>query len=156
MTPPAPKSVPEHRHRHRSAVPASPVRRHTRQRATIHQVIAGAGRPLTVHEILSAATALLPGMGMATVYRTLKSLIAEGAVREVQLPAAAVRYEPAGLAHHHHFHCRDCDKVFEMEGCVDLRHLTPPGFTMDDHELLVLGRCDRCQRAFLRRRPPAE
>jgi Fur family ferric uptake transcriptional regulator len=125
---------------------SGPAKRQTRQRSAIRQAIAEAGRPLTVHEILAAASSRLPGLGMATVYRTLKSLVDEGALRDVQVPASAVRYEPSGLAHHHHFLCRDCDRVYEMEGCVDLRHLTPPGFIMDGHEVLLLGRCARCQR----------
>src|SRR5215217_2666946 len=48
--------------------------RHTRQRDVIVAVIRDATGPLTVNEILERAQERVPGLGVATVYRTLKLL----------------------------------------------------------------------------------
>ena len=128
----------------------TPVRRQTRQRHAITAAISQAGRPLSVHEILAIASKDQPGLGIATIYRTIKALIAAGTLHEVALPGADVRFELADLDHHHHFHCRGCDKVYEMAGCPgNLRSLTPKGFLMEGHDLVISGLCASC----LGRRP---
>jgi Fur family transcriptional regulator, ferric uptake regulator len=119
--------------------------RQTRQRDAIRAALAAAGRPLSPQELLAAARAATPGLGLATVYRTVKSMLADGTIHAVELPAAPARYELAGKHHHHHFHCRACDRVYELEGCPEgLRHLTPPGFALESHELVLYGRCAGC------------
>ncbi|NUN95068.1 MAG: transcriptional repressor, partial [Candidatus Omnitrophica bacterium] len=86
-----------------------------------------------------------PGLGIATVYRTLKSLLEEGSVVAVEMPGQALRYEAAGKEHHHHFHCRGCGRVFEVEGCpTGIGRLTPPGFRLEGHEIVLHGLCPDC------------
>jgi Fur family ferric uptake transcriptional regulator len=121
------------------------VERNTRQRDAIRAVIERAHRPLSVRELLALAAEEQPGIGIATVYRTIKSLLADEVLREVELPGAVTRYELAHLDHHHHFHCRRCDRVFEIEGCPGrLKDLTPRGFTMEGHDLTITGLCAAC------------
>lgn len=123
-----------------------PVRRNTQQREAIRATLARAGRPLSPSEIHRAASGSVPGLGIATVYRNLRSLAAEGWLREVELPGGGpIRYEVAGKGHHHHFHCRLCDRVFEVDDCPgDLRALAPPGFRPESHEIILYGLCARC------------
>jgi Fur family ferric uptake transcriptional regulator len=53
----------------------------------------------------------------------------------------------AGKAHHHHFHCRDCNRVFEVPECVsDLRRMTPAGFVLHAHDVVLYGKCKECVR----------
>jgi Fur family ferric uptake transcriptional regulator len=87
-------------------------------------------------------------MGIATVYRTLKALVGNGELVPVGLPGEPPRYELVGKAHHHHFRCGACDRVFELTGCVtDLRRLAPRGFRVEGHEVLLYGLCGTCVRA---------
>jgi Fur family ferric uptake transcriptional regulator len=121
------------------------MERSTRQRAAIVGAIERERRPLSPGEILARAQAEVPGLGTATVYRTLKALVAEGVAVSVALPGEAPRYEPAGAKHHHHFRCRVCERVFEVPGCAKgIRALVPRGFELDDHELVLYGRCRGC------------
>jgi Fur family ferric uptake transcriptional regulator len=84
---------------------------------------------------------------MATVYRSVKSLVESGEVVAVELPGEPARYEAAGKHHHHHFHCRTCKKVYEVEGCPgELDALVPKGFELESHELVLYGRCLACNR----------
>jgi Fur family ferric uptake transcriptional regulator len=121
------------------------MERRTRQRAAIQDVVNGAPRPLSAAEIHELAEHRLTGIGIATVYRTIKSLIEAGEVVTVSLPGDTPRYERAALGHHHHFHCRSCGRVFEMHGCPkNLAQIAPRGFEVDDHEVVLYGRCRTC------------
>lgn len=118
--------------------------RKTIQREAIRQVLEEAGRPLSPEEILAEAREHVPKLGIATVYRALKSLREENFLVPVELPGEAPRYE-IHQEHHHHFHCRQCGKVFDVEGCPSgLKAISPPGFVLEDHELILYGRCDQC------------
>jgi Fur family ferric uptake transcriptional regulator len=130
----------------RAGVPYIPaMERQTRQRAAIDRVFAEHRRPLDSREVLEAARRHVPSIGMATVYRTIRTLLAEGRVVAVTLPGQHLRYEAAGRKHHHHFQCRHCQKVFELTGCPgNFARLTPRGFRLDDHEVVLYGRCDAC------------
>lgn len=122
--------------------------RNTQQRRSIRRALESADRPLSPQEILEAARPFTPGIGIATVYRNVKSLLDEGWLLAVDLPGAPSRYEVAGKHHHHHFHCRQCDRVYEVEDCPDDFHqLTPPGFELETHEIILYGTCSSCSRA---------
>lgn len=122
-----------------------PPERNTRQRQTIRDVLTHAARPLSPGEIHADARKRLGAMGLATVYRTLKRLVGEGQVEVVEIPGDSPRFEWAGKGHHHHFHCRRCGKVFEVDACPgDLDRLTPKGFKLQGHELVLFGRCAQC------------
>jgi len=121
------------------------MERATRQRAAIIEALKQAKRPVSPAELLEVARANVPSLGTATVYRTLRAMVEEGAAVAVQLPGEAPRYEMAHLGHHHHFRCRACDRVFEVEGCPgDLKGLAPAGFRVEAHEVVLFGRCASC------------
>jgi Fur family ferric uptake transcriptional regulator len=117
----------------------------TRQRGAIQAAFERAGLPLTPQEALTEAQRELPSLGIATVYRNLRALVEGGVLSTVELPGEPLRYELAGRGHHHHFQCRGCSRVFEVQGCPqDLSRITPRGFTLERHEVVLYGLCDRC------------
>ncbi|MGE0495064.1 MAG: Fur family transcriptional regulator [Vulcanimicrobiota bacterium] len=119
--------------------------RSTRQRSAIREAIKAAGRPLCTDEILQLARQEVPNLGIATVYRAVKALLDERWLHAVELPGQTTLYERAGLGHHHHFHCRQCGKVYDIDGCPgNLGRLVPEGFQLEDHDLTLYGRCDAC------------
>ncbi|MEO8505779.1 MAG: transcriptional repressor [Acidobacteriota bacterium] len=121
------------------------TKRQTPQRDAIRRALADADRPLSPQEVLSEAQRSTPGLGIATVYRTLKSLATDGALDSVELPGETTRYEIAGKQHHHHFQCRDCGRAYDLIGCPPkLDRLAPKGFRVDDHEVVLYGVCARC------------
>ena len=124
------------------------MERTTAQRKAIHTVLEGAGRPMSPPEIFEAARTIAPGLGMATVYRTIKRMLDEGALTQVELPGEAPRYERAGMDHHHHFRCNACNKVFDLFGCGHVfEKCTPAGFALESHEVFLFGRCESCATA---------
>jgi Fur family transcriptional regulator, ferric uptake regulator len=119
--------------------------RQTRQLDAIRRVLNRADRPLSIDEIHRAARKRESGLGVATVYRAVKSLTDEGAVVPIVLPGEAPRFELAGKGHHHHFQCNACGRVFETKACLgDLRQLVPRRFHVTGHDIVLYGRCDEC------------
>ncbi len=128
------------------------MERNTRQRTAIRDAIARAHRPLLPQEVLDAAQTEAQGLGMATVYRAIKTLVEEGELRAVTLPGENARFELACEHHHHHFQCTTCQRVFDVHACPgDLSRLAPQGFTVEDHDLTLYGRCKECAPARARR-----
>lgn len=121
------------------------MERRTRQKEAIETVLNQHLNPLTAVEIHQLALREVPGLGLATVYRSLKALTAEGLVVAVEIPGQPPRYERADKGHHHHFVCRECQGVFELETCLDgIKTMAPAGFRVDDHEIILYGVCTQC------------
>jgi len=123
------------------------MQRQTQQHRAIRAALDGAGRPLSPQEILDGARQRVRTLNLATVYRTLKRLVAEGAVQPVELPGEPPRYELRSAAerHHHHFRCRRCNSVFDLQGCVEgLKRLVPRGFRLRGHDIVLYGSCAAC------------
>jgi Fur family transcriptional regulator, ferric uptake regulator len=119
--------------------------RATRQRDAIKSVMQGAKRPLSPLEVLQAARAEVRKLGMATVYRNLKRLVAEGIVQVIRLPGENPRYEMGKSPHHHHFQCTSCRRVYDIPGCPgSLSRLAPRGFRVEHHDVTLYGRCSDC------------
>jgi Fur family transcriptional regulator, ferric uptake regulator len=119
--------------------------RETRQKSAIRALIEKSRNPLLPNEILERAQQAVTGLGMATIYRNLKALVEAGEVRAVELPGEPTRFESAHLGHHHHFQCRVCGKVFDVQSCPgNLADLAPRGFIVERHELTLYGQCLAC------------
>jgi len=86
-------------------------------------------------------------MGLATVYRTIKGLVEEGVIKAVNIPGESSRYEISGKGSHHHFSCRKCGGLFEIE-CNPAfpKRLTPKGFVLEGHHMTLYGLCAKCKK----------
>ena len=121
--------------------------RNTRQRNAIREVFQNSDGPLGPEEVMAAAQKLADGIGIATVYRTIKAFVEEGWLVAVPLPGMPPRYEVSGKAHHHHFQCDQCGTLFEVEGCVNTTAMkVPRGFKVTGHEIMLYGQCAECGR----------
>ena len=121
------------------------AKRNTNQRTAIREVFVATDRPLSTEEVLNAAQTRKPGLGIATVYRTIKLLLDEGWLATVRLPGESPRYEVAGKPNHHHFYCHACGRAYEVPGSVQLLDaIVPKGFMLESHDLVLRGRCADC------------
>lgn len=121
------------------------MKRNTPQRIAIESVFKKYDRPLGVTEILDYGRKFVHSLNQATVYRNLKLLVENGWVIPINHPSGGVLYERTGKAHHHHFHCRECNRVFELPGCsLKEKGIAPDGFTVEDHKIFLVGTCAQC------------
>ena len=117
----------------------------TRQREAVLRVLLEDGKPLTAQSVLERAKVYCPGIGAATVFRTLKQAIETGEVCKVELPGLAPHYEVASEKHHHFFVCETCSQLLPLDGCVSgLQKLLPSGSRMKNHEVVIFGECPEC------------
>ena len=85
------------------------------------------------------------------VYDVLNVLTARGVVRRIQPAGSVARYELRTGDNHHHFVCRDCGDVTDVDcaagaaPCLDLPATTDVhGFSIDEAEVTWWGRCPTC------------
>jgi Fur family ferric uptake transcriptional regulator len=97
------------------------AQRQTKQLQAICQAIKQASRPLSIDELHGLATKELDSLGLRTVYRAVRKLQEDGVIVSVSVPGKSDRYELASIAakHHHHFHCKACDRLFDIHGCPE-------------------------------------
>lgn len=107
-----------------------------------------ANAPLSAQEVREQAAAVLGRVGLATVYRALKAMLASGEVVSVEIAGSTPRFELSSKGHHHHAMCVVCRKVWDLEGCAGgFEGLAPRGFVVTNHELTLFGRCKACSKA---------
>ena len=126
--------------------------RFTAQRRRIVSLLLGAGRPVSMPELLDAD----PDLAQSSVYRNLVVLEQAGVVLRVVTGSEFTRYELAEDLtghHHHHLVCVVCGKVddvtvpdaLERQLEATLSALAEAhGFAIDDHRLDALGHCAAC------------
>lgn len=123
--------------------------RKTNQREGVFQVLKDSNGPLTPQEILERTQKITNNVGIATIYRTIKLLAETNKIVMVTLPDGQTRYEMAHLDHHHHFKCRACSKIFDLDHCpieIGKNLLLPNGFSLEGHEITLFGLCAECQK----------
>lgn len=120
--------------------------RRTRQLEVIERAFQDADRPLAIAEVHAAAMAALPGLGIATVYRAVRELVAGGRIVSLEYAGQPVRFEWAVARHHSHFICNSCKRVFDIDAPprVPLPAKRPRGFRFFGDEVIYYGSCADC------------
>ncbi len=122
------------------------MRRTTRQREAVCRAFTESDIPLGPHEALHAAQNHVPGMGIATVYRTIRILLSEGWLIPIELPGRTPLYQRAQAPHQHFFQCRQCVTIIPVECPARIiKRLAPSGFQLEHHEIVLYGLCTDCQ-----------
>ena len=113
------------------------------RRAIIH-ILERKQEGFTVEEIGSE----LPGVGRATIFRTIKLLIEVGVICRLNLLDGAPRYSLSRIGHHHHTVCVRCGNVGEFRA-ETVEHLIKalgnsiPGDVVG-HRIELYVTCDKC------------
>ena len=123
--------------------------RSTRQRDVILDIFLSTHEHLTVEELYLKVKASHPGIGQATVYRTLKLFTEAGLAREMILSDGQTRYEHQLAGEHHdHLVCTSCNLIieFEDETIEQLQRdiATRHGFVLTSHKMQLCGLCPAC------------
>lgn len=121
------------------------MKRTTKQRSAILSTIKKTGAPLSVEEIFNSVLPEIPKINLSTIYRNLKTLIEEKAVKAVEIPGELPRYEMVQEKHFHHFFCEMCERLFNISFCPDnILAMVPSGFKMTSHSITLRGHCSSC------------
>lgn len=125
--------------------------RSTSQRDDILKIFAEAPRHLSAEELHTRVKKIHPGIGFATVYRTVKLLSEAGLVEERRFEDGVTRFEYANKeAHHDHLICTGCGSIIEFENdrieALQLDVARENRFKVQSHKLEIYGQCATCQR----------
>jgi Fur family ferric uptake transcriptional regulator len=124
-------------------------RRPTRQRAAIAEALTVSREFRSAQDIHAAMAGSGTKVGLATVYRNLQAMAADGEVDVIRsADGEAVYRSCATEQHHHHVVCRSCglavdvtaDAVERWAEAVAAAH----GFTQVRHTVEVDGLCTTC------------
>ncbi|MDN3711375.1 Fur family transcriptional regulator [Paracoccus cavernae] len=86
----------------------------TRQRAALLRILADTDDHPDATALHARATAAGAGVSLATVYRTLAELEAQGLIHKVEFVGEPARYEPADQRHHDHMIDVETGQVVEF------------------------------------------
>jgi len=124
---------------------------YTKGRRHLVELLAAAGRPATIAELLEGG----PRLKQSSLYRNMVDLESVGIVQRVAGTDDLTRYELSEeiIGHHHHVVCTECGAVDDFvvpvraERSLDTaiaKALEDTGFVPTAHRLDVLGTCAAC------------
>ena len=102
----------------------------------------------TADQITARLNNRFPRASRATIYNTLHALCEAGLVRELYVDGAVARYD-AIIEPHHHFVCRVCGKLEDVQptavGALPSCNLEA-GYSIESYQLVMRGVCALCKR----------
>ena len=120
----------------------------TPQRIAIYNYLCGTTAHPTVETIFSSLHPSHPTMSLATVYKTLKTLVEIGLVQELNVGEGNFRYD-GNCSEHGHIQCIQCGKVDDLCG-IDFSPLNKmveenTHYNVKWNKLFFYGLCKDCQ-----------
>jgi Fe2+ or Zn2+ uptake regulation protein len=120
----------------------------TRPRRIILDVVRATDAHPTAAFVYERVRRLLPRVSLATVYRNLRMLAAEGFLAE-RTDAAGLRFD-GNTGPHDHFTCLTCGRIYDVPAraapSARRRIAVRTGFEVLDHRTEYYGRCGACRR----------
>lgn len=124
----------------------------TRARQTILRILGSLEHPFTATELQEVVAARAPGIGRASVYRTLGLLEERGYVEKLHQAGSEHYTVCLSTRHHHHLTCTECGRTEELALSDDVDVLSTLdeaarklGYVPHTHVLAVYGLCPSCQ-----------
>ena len=115
----------------------------TEQRKVIAQVLSESEDHPDVEALHARASAIDPGISIATVYRTVRLFEEAGILERHEFGDGRARYEAAGEAHHDHLIDVETGKVIEFVDpeleALQRRIAEKLGFRLVDHRMELYG-----------------
>ena len=115
--------------------------RETRQRIAIRNALETQKRPLQIKEIQAIAQTECEGLGIATVYRTLRTMLLKKQVQKLELPGISTCYCIPRAKKTPLLICNRTRQIHWLEGAnlnIDLPSI-PENFEYQGHEVIVIG-----------------
>ncbi len=121
----------------------------TPQRLAVLKVLQDTQAYHSINTIHLKVKELLPDTGLATVYRSLETLVDLDLAVKVHLEDGCHSYAIAPEGHKHPIVCTDCNKVIEFADCPleDLSNKISKdtGVEINTHFLQLFGKCAECE-----------
>lgn len=117
----------------------------TPQRLAILEFLEQTREHPSAEDIYNALRDRFPSMSFATVYNTLEVLMEKGLIKELGIDSSKKRFDPF-LHPHHHFICRKCGKILDIEKKFDIA--IPEDLMnceVSNYQVVFEGICKECK-----------
>jgi Fur family ferric uptake transcriptional regulator len=122
----------------------------SKTRRKIMKIFFTLGEHVSVDDLYKKVRETDPGIGYATVYRTLKILEELGYASSIEIGDGKKRFENGMAMHHDHICCLVCKKIIEfndpeieiLQKIIANKH----DFKIIDHSLCIFGICLDCRK----------
>lgn len=120
----------------------------THQRLAVYEELAGRTDHPSAESLYEALKKNYPSLSLATVYKTMQTLLEMGMAARVPSLIPQARYD-ARMTAHHHAACVACGKIVDVfEPRLDSVAVPAlPGFEIAGHSIHFHGRCAKCAKA---------
>ena len=124
-----------------------PARRQTRQKDAVLHALGQAQGFVSAQQLHRQLTQHGSVIGLATVYRTLNTLVADG-LADSLVNAGESLFRDCSKDHHHHLICNGCGIAVEIEAeqaeAWATKVAKDHGFTQVTHTIDIFGLCKTC------------
>lgn len=122
--------------------------RFTEQRAAVYRFVASTETHPTADEVFLTVRSEVSGISLATVYKSLETLVGCGLARKLSYGDGSARYD-GRTDPHHHARCLACNRVFDIPGQLpgeEIQELEKGtgSFRVTGYRLELTGYCDEC------------
>ncbi len=122
----------------------------TAQRLAVLDVLRKGRQHLSAEQVMQATMARLQTVSVQAVYDALSVLCGAGLARRIEPAGRAALFEARVADNHHHFVCRACGGVTDVECVVGSAPCLEPssttsGFRVEAAEVTFWGICANCQ-----------
>ena len=123
--------------------------RYTDQRAAVYRVLAGTTTHPHADEVFQEVRFQVPGISLATVYKSLETLVNCGLATKLTYGDGSARYD-GRTDPHHHARCVGCGSVTDAPGRLSREELEAlseglDGFALRGYRLELTGYCQGCR-----------
>lgn len=122
--------------------------RYTEQRAAVYRYLVSTLEHPTAEDVFLNVREFVPGISLATVYKSLETLVGCGLAAKLTYGDGSARYD-GRTDEHHHVRCVSCGRVSDISGRADQREVarlaaSAAGFRVTGYRLELTGVCSNC------------
>lgn len=123
--------------------------RYTEQRAAVYRFLFSTTSHPNADEVFQEVRSDVPGISLATVYKSLETLVSCGLAAKLSYSDGSARYD-ARTDPHHHARCISCGRVMDVSGQFSDGELSLlgeelNGFSVTGYRLELTGFCSQCR-----------
>jgi Fur family transcriptional regulator, peroxide stress response regulator len=121
--------------------------RFTEQRAAVYRLLLHTDQHPSADEVFTSVRQVIPDISLATVYKSLETLVSCGLASKLTYGDGSARYD-GRTDPHPHARCLTCGMVLDLPGRLDAGALAElgelPGFSVEGYRVEVVGVCAAC------------
>lgn len=126
------------------------MQRKSKQKDAIRLILERKNYHPSVESIYNEVKAMVPGIGIATVYRNIERLAEEGKIIKLEVPGASARVD-GNVEKHYHFRCLHCGAIEDLRADTTVESaLCALGMEtanrIIDHTVEFTGICAECDK----------